>query len=362
MERSFREILLGNGAVMDGATATPLHFGDARAEVDAALHRCVLVDRTPFSRVLSTGPDLLDLLQRLTTADVADLAPGTGRPTVVTSPKGRIVERLFVHHLGATGVLLCGRPGKPERLLEHLARYTFAEDTGLEDWAPRTCQFALSGPMGREALCAAGFDSSGPQGSRSIAFEGQTVHVLGQDCLDGTGLSLVVPRSHAGSLWQSLVLAVRKVDGTPAGAEAIEAYRILRGIPLGGTELTEEYNPLEAGLVDAVSFDKGCYVGQEVVARLQNYDKVARRLMGIVLPERASVPAAGTPLFDGSRETGRVTSALLPPGRSRPLGLAYVKHRRVETGTELCVGAAESPILARLVELPFSTSTSRPAV
>jgi len=353
MQRSLRDSLLQSGAVINGARALPLHFGGPDAELRTALHRAVLVERSTLGRVLSRGRGLLELLHRLSTHAVVGLEGGEGRPTVLTTPKGRIVARLFVHHLGDSGVLLVGGPGSAQRIIEHLDKYTFSEETALSDVTAETCQLALVGPMAAEALDAAGFPRPEPYHALRQSFEGTPIDVLGQDGLTGDGFSIVAPAPSGGALWRALFLAVTKIDGRPAGEEAMEAYRILRGIPGPDTELNEDHNPLEAGLWDAVSFDKGCYVGQEVVARLNTYDKVSRALMGLELPENAAVPAAGTPLYRDERDVGRISSATLPPGHDRPVALAYVTRRAVEPGIELHVGTPDAELRGTLIEPPF---------
>jgi folate-binding protein YgfZ len=353
-----RDTLLRSGAVIDGASSRPLHFGGPEAELGAALRLAALADRSDQGRVLGQGPDLLDLLQRLSTAQLAELEPDSGKPTVLTSPKGRIVERLFVHRL-EEGLLLVGGPGSAQRVIAHLDRYTFSEQTGLTDVGEETCQLVLVGPRAADALLAAGL--AAPERFHSVRadFEGSTIHVLGEDGLSGDGFSVVAPARLGGSLWQSLVLAVSKFDGRPAGEEALEAWRILRGLPAPGHELTEDHNPLEAGLEEAVSFDKGCYVGQEVVARLNTYDKIARKLCGLELAAGAACPAPGTALFKRGREVGRLTSAVLPPGFDHPVGLAYLKRRELDEAEPLAVGAANASAIARLVELPFALNDSQ---
>jgi folate-binding protein YgfZ len=357
MNRSLRETLLRSGAVINGASRLALHFGEPEAELRAALDSCALVDRSDLTRLLAGGPDILDLLHRLSTGEVGDLGPGQGRPTVLTSPKGRIVERLFVHHLGETGVLLIAGASSADSVTQHLQRYTFAEQTGLRDWTEATCQLALVGPGATEALQAAGFTKPERFQGSAVEFEGRTIHALGEDGLTGDGYSFVVPADLAGSLWQTLGLAVGSSGGCPAGTLAAEAWRVLRGIPAAARELTEDYNPLEAGLREAVSFDKGCYVGQEVVARLNTYDKVARLLVGLVLPPNSDPPPYGTPLFFQDREVGRVTSALVPPGWKYPVALAYLKQKSAEPGIELAVGRAKGDLLARMVALPFDETS-----
>jgi folate-binding protein YgfZ len=353
MTQSLRDSLLQSGAVLNGASSLPLHFGSAAVELRAALYRCALVERSQFARVLGGGPDLLGLLHRLSTADLKRLEPGEGKPTVLTSPKGRIVERLFVHNLGPAGILMIGGPGSASRIIEHLNRYTFSEETGLSDTTGDGSLLALVGSMAAEALTAIGFERPAPYHSVTSSFEGYPIEVLGHDGLSADGLSVLTRPDRAGALWKGLFLAVTKFDGRPAGEEAMESYRVLRGIPGPGCELSEEHNPLEAGLHDAISFDKGCYVGQEVIARLSTYDKVSREIMGLELAPSSAVPERNSRLFREGRDVGILTSAVLPAGFSRPYALAYVKPKRVEPGGELRIGAPESDVSARVVELPF---------
>ncbi len=109
-------------------------------------------------------------------------------------------------------------------------------------------------------------------------------------------------------------------------------------MPVAGKELTEDYNPLEAGLLDYVSFNKGCYVGQEVVTRLDTYDKVQKHLVGLAF-QGASVPAEGATLFAGGKRTGTVTSLATSPASGRAIGLGYVRKAEAASGTQLNVGS-----------------------
>jgi folate-binding protein YgfZ len=347
------EALRRSGAVIDPASSRPFHFGDAGGELRAAVEACALAERSDLGRVRATGADVLDLLHRLSTKAVRDLVPGTGSSTVLTTSKGRIVERLFVHRLGPEGVLLVTGPGGASGAIAHLDRYTFSEQTGLEDVTGSWCQLALVGPRAAQALRAAGISVPPPAGSASDEAAGIALHVLGEDGDSVAGFSVVTDARHAARLWTLLEDAVARAGGGPAGELALEAWRVLRGLGRRGRELTEEHNPLEAGLWDAVDFDKGCYVGQEVVARLRTYDKVARAVKGFVLPPGAEVPSPGTPIFDGSRRVGEVTSALVPPGRLCPVVLGYVKRDAAEAGTELRLGEAATAPLATVRDLPF---------
>jgi folate-binding protein YgfZ len=352
MDPRLAESLTRSGASLLPHSSRPEHFGDPRAELSCAFGSCVLGDRSQLARILATGRDFLDLLHRLSTADIASLPAGQGKPTILTTSKGRIVERLFVHNLGAEGVLSVGGPGAGPAVLQHLARYTFSEDTGLSDATEASFQLVLIGPRAAEALQAVGVTALERFSVVDATIGGVTVRVLGSDGLSGEGFSITASNEHGPAVWDALVSTLEALEGRPAGDQALEAYRVLRGLPLSGHELSEDHNPLEAGQWDAVSFDKGCYVGQEVVARLNTYDKVSRSLVGLVLPAGSPLPAPGTALHDAGRRVGRLTSAVNSPDRPTPIGLGYLKKQALRPKLEVQVGE-QSSATARVLELPF---------
>ena len=352
MADTLRDALLKSGAVVDGASALPLHFGAPRAELHATLNACTVADRSPLARLIGNGPDLLDLIHRLSTNAVADLKPGEGAETVLTTAKGRIVERLFLSHLGDAGVLLVGGVGRADAVLEHLKRFTFAEQTGLADRGEDHCLLALSGPLAGETLTTAGFEAPEALGVVVGSHDGLPVYVLGHDGYSPAGRSILVTRERAGSLWRALVLAVSKTDGRAAGEWALQAARVRHGVPLAGTELTEDHNPLEAGLRRAVAFDKGCYVGQEVVARLDTYDKVSRRIVGLTFPADTLVVPGESKLFRDGDAAGTVTSVAAIDGMETA-ALAYVKKRVAAIGDTVQIGSADGPT-ATLCDFPMT--------
>jgi folate-binding protein YgfZ len=344
MQGNLRNALLKSGAVIDGASGQPLHFGVPKAELHAALNVCTIADRSTLARLIGDGPDLLNLLNRLSTNAVNALRPGCGAATVLTTAKGRIVERLFVSHLGEAGVLLVGGAARTDAIFDHTKKFTFAEQTGLRDCGGDYGLLALGGPHAAEALTIAGLQTPPPLGAVEGTHDGMRVHVLGHDGYSADGFSILVANEQAGSLWQGLVLAVSKTDGRAAGELALEAARIRRGIPACGSELNLDHNPLEAGLRDAISFDKGCYVGQEVIARLNTYDKVARRLVGLRIPEDRLVVAGRTKLYRNEAEVGVVTSVAKLDG-VETVALGYVKTRSAESGDSVQLGALDGPLV-----------------
>lgn len=306
--------------------------------LDAANASCAVADRSDLGRLIATGPDLLGLLHRLSTGDVKDLRSGEGRETVVTNAKGRIVERLFVHHLGDDGVLLVAGPGGAPRVQAHLQKFTFAETTGLSDVTAATFAVALFGPRWAETAHAVGIPELAPYGSAACTIAEVRVHAVRTNGFDTNGVLVIGPHDHASRVHETLVDAAARIGGGAIEAAVLEAWRILNGLPATGRELTEDHNPLEAGLRDAVSFTKGCYVGQEVVARLNTYGKVSRALVVLEFEPGTPVPALGAAILHAGGAIGTVTSAILPPGHVRPVALAYVKARELKAGvTELSV-------------------------
>ena len=314
-----------------GAGGRARHFGDPRRELEAALHACALLDRGDRARISATGRDVLDLLHRLSTQDLRTLAPGDGRSAVLTTPKGRIVDRILVHALAEGEVLILAGPGCAGRVISHVRRFMFAEDATLAEVGDQGVLLAIVGPEAPRALEALGLPAPPRWGVVRVELESCPVHLLGHDGWQAEGISVLARAEHASTIWRSLRVGVESVGGRPAGDEAAEARRILRGDPEADRELSEAFNPLEAGLSDAVSFDKGCYVGQEVVARLRTYDKVSRCLIGLLLPAGARSPERGAEVRTGTEPVGVVTSAIVPPGAARAVAIASVKRRDVPT-------------------------------
>ena len=193
MDSTLREALARDGATFGELSGRPEHFGDPPEELRLALDRCALADRSDSGRVVATGPDLLGLLHRLSTGDVASLEPGDGRPTVLTTAKGRIIQRLFVQHLGPEGVLLIAGSGRAPAVRAHLEKFVFSEDLGLSEIGESWSHLVVAGPLARAAVANAGLDVPDEYATSRAELDGDTVFVLGHDGLSKSGVSMVVP-------------------------------------------------------------------------------------------------------------------------------------------------------------------------
>ncbi len=286
------------------------------------------IDRSDVGRLICRGEDALDLLNRLSTNELATLEIGSGAATVLTTNKGRIVDLLHVSQ-GEDSLNVFTSPGNQARVAEWIDFYTFVEDVALEDRTTETAMLSLSGPASTSLLD----DLTGGQTS--------LLGVLKRLSVDIAGVQSEVYRSdYLGSISYDIVVEAGDKDRLSAtfldkgavavGADTVEAVRVERGIPAFGNELTEDYNPHEANLVHHVSFSKGCYIGQEVVARLQTYKKVSKFLVGLRWDGEG--PATGSFLTHDGKRMGVVTSTARLPLTGEIVGLGYVRKEFVAEG------------------------------
>jgi folate-binding protein YgfZ len=293
-----------------------------------------------------SGEDRLDFLQRQSTNDLRRLRPDRAVVTVLTSPTARILDVLTVLDLGdALGVLTL--PGHGPRTARELrGKIFFMDRVTVTDNSRDFAQIDLECPQAAAVLQHLGLTAAPPVGGvGTFVVAGCEMRVIGHPGLRGVGFRLLMPADGRDATTTALAAA---------GAVALSApvYDILRveaGLP-GTAELTEEYNPLEANLDAFVAENKGCYTGQEVIARQITYDKVTRRLVGL-RPE-APVPVGAEVLAEG-KTVGQVTSAVVSP-RLGPLALAYIKRPFHQPDTRLSLRYDGQEIPAVVAALPFA--------
>jgi folate-binding protein YgfZ len=297
---------------------------------------CGLLDRSDRGKLLLTGPDAAEYLQGQLTNDVEALEPGEGCYAALLDRKGHMQADMRVLRTPADEVWIDTEPEALAASRRHLEMYAIGREVGLADVSEKRGLFSLIGPRSVEVAGTAALP-------RNACEEAA---VAGTDCLAvGTreGIDLIAP----GAEIERLRGALLEGGAVEVSSAAAEILRIESGIPRFGAEMGTETMPAEAGIVErAVSFTKGCYIGQETVARLHYKGKPNRHLRGL----RLSAPAQpGAPLYLGKREVGRVGGATISPALG-PIGLSILR-REAEPGAELAVG--EDGVTARVVDLPF---------
>ena len=268
------------------------------------------------------------------------LEEGTGTTTVLTSNKGRIGDVLYVLRR-KDDLLVFTSPHNNRKVIDWIAFYTIIEDVEVEDVTETTAMLSVAGPKAAEALskiAGEGVASLEPNSSLEASIAEVAVTVLRTDYLKLPGYELVAPVHDRAALW-----AVLETVATPIGTEAEDAVRIEQGIPVYGLELSEDYNPLEAGLIDHISFSKGCYIGQEVVARLNTYQKVQKYLVGLSWDTDIPVAPGARLTLDG-KQVGLVTSTAVSPEDGAGIGLGYVRKAQAVAGTRLWVKDSDGDV------------------
>ena len=284
--------------------------------------RAGFTDRGDCGRLRITGADALDLLNRLTTNKLEALPDGTATSTVLTNGDARVLDHLRLAAVD-DGIWCLTSPGRAEDVADWIDLYTFGEDIAVADESSATAQFTVVGPLASEALASAGFPV--PPLDGVLAQDGAVV--VASPFGAHPAYDVLVPLADAERAREALRGAAEAVN-----AETFDAYRIAEGVPAYGSEFGAFNNPLEARLLGSISDEKGCYTGQEVIARLQTYRKVQKLLMSFTSDTPAS-PGDALEAEDGS-PAGAITSAF-DAGDGRTLGLALVAGKHAAAGASL---------------------------
>lgn len=319
----------------------------------------LLYDQSNAGRLQATGADALDLLNRLSTNRVDNLQPGQGAPTILTTDRGRILDLLIVVNAGPAILLLAG-PGSPPAVIAWLDKYTIMEDLTVSDRTAATTQFTLAGPHAADLIAAAGLAhrqqlaTLPPYHALTAQIAGQETTLIHRPLGDLPAWELILEDDTAPAVWEQLTAA----GFAPIEQDAWDALQIRHGIPRYGRELTDAYNPLEAGLIGAIDFAKGCYIGQEVIARLDTYQKVQKRLTLLRLPPTNNAEPAnfapitvGTELTAANRKVGQITSIAAQPATGELLALAYLRAAQAHPGNQLTLAAPHQG-QAEILQLP----------
>lgn len=294
----------------------------------------LLVRERAFIDVL--GPDGAEYLQGQLTNDVEAVGVGEGQYAALLDRKGHMQADLRVLRVGTEAILLDTEPGAKDAALRHLTMYSIGRDVQVADASAARGALSLIGPRAAEI---AGTPPLPEFANEATTIAGVEVVAVGTR----DGIDLLHPAAER----ERLVAALSEAGAVEVSPEAVEILRVESGVPRFGAEMDTATMPAEAGIVeDAVSFTKGCYIGQETVARLHYKGKPNRHLRGLRLSGAA---APGAALRLGEKEVGTLGGAVVSPVLG-PIGLAIVR-REAEPGVELAVG--EDGVTAEVVGLPF---------
>ena len=379
-------------------------YGDWLAE-HAAVHQTAgVLDLSFRSRICLTGADRLRFLHGQVTNDVKKLRVGGGCYAAITTNKGKMESDLNIFCL-ADELLLDFEPGLTEKVSQRLEKFIVADDVQIADVAPHYGLLSVQGPKAEEVVRALGLfgrgeqpvppcgdprepetDTNGPSVASPHQFPTETfasvkvsdmtlgeIYLMNHARLQSTGwderprepqanrhgssvasphqtisysFDLFIPNDSLGAVADKLIAAAKQIGGRACGWQAFETARIEAGIPRFGVDMDETNLPLECGpaLRDAISYKKGCYIGQEVINRVHSFGHVTKELRGLLLADPASaglpLPQRGDKLFREGREIGYITSAVKSPMLDANIALGYVRREANQIGTDLVLRTA----------------------
>ncbi|HKY19671.1 MAG TPA: glycine cleavage T C-terminal barrel domain-containing protein [Vicinamibacterales bacterium] len=305
----------------------------------------LLVDRSAQGKIVLTGSDRASFLHGLLTNDITRLVPGTGTYAAYLTPQGRMISDMRVIETGDS-LLLDVEASVVGQLAERLEKLIFSEDVAVLNATASLAEFGIHGASADDVIQrVAGHDVSAlvhQYDNARVTIAASDATVVRDDSLGLLGFDIYVPSSHADRVRAAFLAA----GASEAEEGTAEALRIEAGRPRFGVDMGTETIPLEAGIEDrAISFTKGCYVGQEVIIRVMHrgHGRVARRLVRLILAGGA-VPSRGDKIFAGDQPVGDVTSAAVSPRTAAPIAMGYVHRDHAAPGTELSIGSSKAVV------------------
>ncbi len=305
-----------------------------------ALHEGVAsLDLSARGKIRVTGEDRARLLHAMSTNHVQDLTPGHGLYTFFLNDKGRILADAFIYNLGET-LLLDTEPETKTKLFEHLDKFIIADDVTLDDETESLAAIGLEGPA--SLGIAAQLDI--PVGDNKLAIEqfgdGFTAKVT---ATGAQGLRIFLPATQK----QVFLDRLQSAGVIAATHEEARVVRIEHGLPRYGEEISERYLVQETQVTDAIHFNKGCYLGQEIVERVRSRGQVHRLLTPIHIAS-TDAPPPGAKLVAESKDVGEISSAVYSPASGAVVGLAYLRTEAANSKPTMSVSGSEPEVEARV--------------
>ena len=360
---------LGAAAVAEyrGAT-TAARFKDRDTEFERLREHCGVYDLGYRARISLSGGDRVRWLNGMVTNNIRDLATGQGVYTFLLNPQGHILGDLYAYNRGESIVVDTDRC-QIEKILATFDHYIIMDDVEVKNLTDSITTLGVAGPKSRDVLAAAGIAI--PDTNPLEIFEAkctcdcectQCTAVRGEDAGHETYELWLAP-ADVRKTWDALVAH----GATPVGSEALEIHRVVSGIPMYGVDIRERDLPQETEQARALNFNKGCYIGQEIVERIRSRGAVHRKFSGFLADSGVPI-AAGTKVVAGEKEVGEVTSvaSVRVPNGKKTVALGYIRRELGTPGREVKIGGVNAnivqlPVPEALLSRDQSAPVARPA-
>jgi folate-binding protein YgfZ len=354
-------------------------YGDPGGEYLALRETAGVIDLSCRSRLCLTGTDRVRFLHGQVTNDVNKLRAGEGCYSAITTSKGKMQSDLNIFCL-EDELLLDFEPGLTTVVTERLEKYIVADDVQVVDVTPHYGLLSVQGPKAEAVVRALGLFTDVP--ATSLSFSKIADATLGEIYLinharlagsadvllasseiepretrqqdagaAGGGFDLFVPTAALETVADQLIAAAKSVGGRAGGWSAFEGARIAAGVPRFGVDMDETNLASECGIeARAISYQKGCYIGQEVLNRIHSFGHVNRELRRLHLTvDLKTLPARGDKLFHGDKEVGHITSAITAPTGTGGRALGYVRREANAVGTQLTLRSGSGESVATII-------------
>ncbi len=318
-----------NSAIIN--TITPRDYGDVRVEYDAIRNTAAVIDLSLTAKLEVSGKNAVQFLNGLVTNDVKSLPPGTGVLAAFLNVQGKVVSLCRFYQTGAHLLLEYDFTNR-DVIFKNLSRFVLAGEFFVNDVSEMLGLLFVQGPNAAallSALTAQTIEAEPEYRNYNSAIAGTNVLIASHSRCGATGFDVFVPTAAKTAIRQTLL----DRGAIPAGSEALEIARLEAAIPREGVDVTDANILLEAGYDKAVSFTKGCYLGQEIIARIHYRGQPARQLRSFVV-DAAEPPIKGTELWaaDG-KKVGEITSSTHSFALDRIIALGYVHRYYLAAGT-----------------------------
>jgi folate-binding protein YgfZ len=310
-----------------------------------------LLDLSTRGRFLVGGSEAVLFLNGLITNDMKTLTVNSWMPAVFPNVQGRLLAAVRIIHR-EDGFLIDTENATRDTVVKLLERFTLAGDFRLADLTQDTTLLSIQGAKAPEIMAAIFGETLASPGRDAVArvdWQGEQVTIIRATHTAEDGFDLFVSTIDAETLRDAFI----KAGAQPIGDDTVETLRLEAGIARYGIDMDETNVVTETNLDDAVSFTKGCYIGQEIIARIKYRGHVAKKLAGLSFEGEVSLESGAKIFSVDDKEIGRVTSVAFSPLLARTIALGYVKYDYLESGTSVRVVSSEKELLAKVTGLPF---------
>jgi aminomethyltransferase len=354
----FHQGLGARFSVLNGAEIAA-YYGDWQTEYRTLRETAGVLDLSFRGRICLLGNDRMRFLHGQITNDVKKLGAGEGCYAALTTAKGKMESDLNVFNL-PDELLLDFEPGLTQKISQRLEKFIVADDVQIVDAAPHYGLLSVQGPKAAEVVTAVGLGKAPEKNFAIVKISDATlgeIYLANQPRVFAGkfGFDVFVPNQSLGAVADKLIAAAKAVGGGACGWTALETARIEAGIPRFGADMDETNLPMECDVYGRMmSFNKGCYIGQEVLNRIHAIGHVAKEQRGLRLADDLkTLPQKGGKLFHDGKEIGYITSAVKSPALNENIALGYVRREANQIGMELTLQTGAGEIAVKIVELPF---------